>query len=56
MSVFLDSNFFLYAYSKNHGAREAFAKKSSGEFWEDREQPSLSIQVLQEAHFNLVRF
>lgn len=56
MSVFLDSNFFLYAYSKNQGAKEAFAKKRLREFWEDKEQPSLSIQVLQEVHFNLVKF
>ncbi len=53
--VFIDSNILVYAHDEDAGAKRTKAKELIGSFWRRREVPSVSVQVLQEVHVNLVR-
>ncbi|MCC5806380.1 MAG: PIN domain-containing protein [Opitutales bacterium] len=53
--VFIDSNILVYAHDEDAGPKRAAAKELIGGFWRRRETPSVSVQVLQEVHVNLVR-
>ncbi len=53
--VFIDTNILVYAHDKDAGAKHEKARALVTRFWDRRQQPFLSIQVLQEMHVNLVR-
>ena len=55
VDIFIDTNILVYAHDKDAGAKHIRAKALIEGFWNRREIPSLSIQVLQELHVNLVR-
>ena len=49
------ANVLVYAHDLNAGEKHARAKALIEGFWQRREIPCLSVQVLQELHVNLVR-
>ncbi len=53
--VFIDTNILVYAHDLDAGAKHAKAAALVRGFWEQRESPVVSVQVLQEMHVNLVR-
>ena len=53
--VFVDTNVLVYAHDRDAGEKHVKAARLIAGFWERRERPSVSIQVLQELHVNLVR-
>lgn len=55
MNVFIDSNILIYAQDQDAGRKHDRAKQLITEIWLGRKLPSISIQVLQEVHVNLVR-
>jgi predicted nucleic acid-binding protein len=55
MGVFIDSNILVYAWDADAGEKHARARALIQDIWRRRRFPSVSIQVLQEVHGNLVR-
>jgi predicted nucleic acid-binding protein len=55
VDVFIDTNILVYAHDKDGGERHTRAVALIEGCWQRRERPSLSIQVLQELHVNLIR-
>lgn len=55
VNVFLDTNILVYAHDVDAGERHLTARHLVAEFWNRRQVPVLSIQVLQEFHVNLTR-
>ena len=55
VDVFIDTNVLVYAHDADAGGKHAKARELIDGFWEKRETPCLSVQVLQELHVNLVR-
>jgi len=55
VDIFIDTNILVYAYDKDAGEKHARAATLIEGFWQRRERPSLSVQVLQELHVNLLR-
>ena len=55
VDVFVDTNILVYAHDADAGEKHVRAKALIEGFWNNREIPSLSVQVLQELHVNLVR-
>lgn len=55
VDIFIDTNILVYAYDKDAGEKRFRAAALIEGFWQRRERPSLSIQVLQELHVNLLR-
>ena len=53
--LFIDSNILVSAHDVDAGEKHDKAKALIRPFWEQREQPFLSVQVFQEVHVNLVR-
>jgi len=53
--VFVDTNILVYAHDRQAGEKHAKAKALVEGFWTHRQTPSVSVQVLQELHVNLVR-
>jgi len=52
---FIDTNVLVYAHDRDAGRKHVKANALVEGFWERRERPSVSVQVLQELHVNLVR-
>ena len=55
VEVFIDTNILVYAHDRQAGEKHVRALALIESFWEKRETPSISIQVLQELHVNLTR-
>ncbi|MCZ6872679.1 MAG: PIN domain-containing protein [bacterium] len=55
VDIFIDTNILIYAHDLEAGEKHDKALQLVRDFWQRREIPSLSIQVLQEMHVNLVR-
>lgn len=55
VDLFIDTNILVYAHDRDAGEKHAKAKGLIEGFWKRRETPSLSIQVLQELHVNLIK-
>ena len=55
VDVFVDTNILLYAHDLDAGEKHVKALNLIQCLWTERKVPSLSIQVLQEMHVNLVR-
>jgi predicted nucleic acid-binding protein len=55
IDVFLDTNILIYAHDVDAGDKHTKAAQLIRGFWDRREMPAVSIQVLQEMHVNLVR-
>ena len=55
IDVFIDTNILLYAHDRDAGPKHDKARDLICRLWDQREVPSISIQVLQEMHVNLVR-
>jgi predicted nucleic acid-binding protein len=55
VDIFIDTNILIYAHDLDAGAKHVKASQLIHNFWDQREVPSLSIQVLQEMHVNLIR-
>ncbi len=53
--IFLDSNILIYAYDTDEGEKSRLANQWMTNFWEKRELPALSIQVLQEFYTVMLR-
>lgn len=53
--IFIDTNILLYAHDKGDRNKNAVAKKLLVSIADNCIYPSLSIQVLQELHVNLLR-
>lgn len=53
--VFLDSNILIYAQDRDAGLRHDKARRLVAACWNGEYRPSVSIQVLQECHVNLVK-
>jgi len=54
-NVFIDTNILVYAHDKDTGLKHSKASQIVATFWEQRQRPFISIQVLQELHVNLAR-
>ncbi|MBI4309152.1 MAG: PIN domain-containing protein [Candidatus Omnitrophica bacterium] len=52
---FVDANIFIYAHDVDEKAKHTTAKDLVQTFWNDPPFPSISIQVLQECYFNLIK-
>ena len=55
VDIFLDTNILIYVHDLDAGDKHTKAVQLIRGFWEHREIPAVSIQVLQEMHVNLVR-
>jgi len=55
VDIFIDTNILVYAHDADAGEKHSRAKALIEKLWTNRETPSLSVQVLQELHVNLVR-
>lgn len=55
VDIFLDTNILIYAHDVDAGDKHTEAAQLVRGFWDRREIPAVSIQVLQEMHVNLVR-
>jgi predicted nucleic acid-binding protein len=55
VDIFIDTNILIYAHDLDAGAKHVKALQLIRDLWHRREVPSLSIQVLQEMHVNLIR-
>jgi predicted nucleic acid-binding protein len=55
VDIFIDTNILIYAHDLDAGEKHDKASQLIRDIWDRREVPSLSIQVLQEMHVNLVR-
>ena len=55
VDTFVDTNILIYAHDLDAGEKHDKASQLVRDFWDRREVPSLSIQVLQEMHANLIR-
>jgi predicted nucleic acid-binding protein len=55
VDIFVDTNILLYAHDLDADDKHVTALQLIRQFWERREIPSLSIQVLQEMHVTLMR-
>ncbi len=55
VDIFLDTNILIYAHDLDAGDKHDKALQLVRQFWDRREVPSLSIQVLQEMHVTLIR-
>lgn len=55
VDIFIDTNVLIYAHDLDAGEKHDRASQLVRGFWERREIPSLSVQVLQEMHVNLIR-
>jgi predicted nucleic acid-binding protein len=53
--VFVDTNILVYAHDKDAGDKYLIAKAKVASLWNRQILPSISVQVLQEFHVNLVR-
>ena len=53
--IFLDANILVYAHDRNEPAKRAVAAQILKACWASPVPPSLSVQVLQEAHVTLLR-
>jgi predicted nucleic acid-binding protein len=53
--VFVDTNILVYAHDKDAGDKYLIAKAKVESLWNRQILPSISVQVLQEFHVNLVR-
>ena len=55
VDIFIDTNILIYAHDVDAGEKHDKASQLVRDFWDRRAVPSLSIQVLQEMHVNLIR-
>jgi predicted nucleic acid-binding protein len=55
IDLFIDTNILIYAHDRDAGDKHDKASRLLRDLWDRRNVPSLSIQVLQEMHVNLVR-
>jgi predicted nucleic acid-binding protein len=55
VDIFVDTNILIYAHDLDAGDKHDTALQLIRQFWERREIPTLSIQVLQEMHVTLMR-
>ncbi len=55
VDVFVDTNILVYAHDREAGTKHLKARDLIGTFWQNREIPCISVQVLQELHVNLAR-
>ena len=55
VDIFVDTNILVYAHDRDAGEKHTRAKALLEGFWETRQIPSVSVQVLQELHVNLVK-
>jgi len=55
VDIFVDTNILVYAHDRDAKEKHAKAKGLVELLWESRQMPSLSVQVLQELHVNLLR-
>ncbi|PON11505.1 hypothetical protein C2W62_44450 [Candidatus Entotheonella serta] len=55
VDIFVDTNILIYVHDLDAGGKHDKASQLVRQFWERREIPFLSIQVLQEMHVTLVR-
>jgi predicted nucleic acid-binding protein len=55
VDIFIDTNILIYAHDLDAGEKHDKASQLMRDLWDRREVPSVSIQVLQEMHVNLVR-
>jgi predicted nucleic acid-binding protein len=53
--IFVDTNILLYAHDIHEGAKHRVAKDFVQGWWERDESPTVSVQILQELHVNLLR-
>ena len=53
--LFIDTNILVYAHDADAGNKHFTAKTLIEGLWTRREVPTLSVQVLQELHVNLIR-
>ena len=53
-NVFIDTNILVYAHDKDAGLKHSKASQIVATFWEQRQRPFISTQVLQELHVNLL--
>lgn len=54
-SIFIDTNILIYAHDTAADQKHAHARALIKQFWQEETYPSISVQVLQEFHVNLVR-
>ena len=52
---FIDTNVLIYAHDVDGGSKHKMAQNLIQTFWDDPPFPSVSIQVLQECYFNLIK-
>ena len=52
---FVDANILIYAHDVDEGAKHKTAKDLIQTFWDEPPFPSISIQVLQECYYNLIK-
>lgn len=55
VDIFIDTNVLIYAHDLDAGEKHDKASRLVRDLWDRRVVPSLSIQVLQEMHVNLIR-
>ncbi len=55
VDIFIDTNILIYAHDLDAGDKHHRASQLLRDFWDRRNVPCLSIQVLQEMHVNLIR-
>jgi predicted nucleic acid-binding protein len=55
VDILLDTNLLIYAHDVDAGDRHTKAARLVRGFWDRREVPAVSIQILQEMHVNLLR-
>lgn len=55
VDIFIDTNILIYAHDLDAGEKHDKASQLVHDFWDRRAVPSLSVQVLQEMHVNLIR-
>ncbi len=55
VDIFVDTNILIYAHDLDADDKHDKALQLVRQFWERREVPALSIQVLQEMHVTLTR-
>ena len=55
VDIFVDTNILIYAHDLDAGDHHHRASRLIRDFWDRHEVPSVSIQVLQEMHVNLIR-
>ena len=52
---FVDANILIYAHDVDEGSKHKIARSLIQTFWDEPPFPSVSIQVLQECYFNLIK-